>query len=124
MTDSAYPGLTTAEKIFKELIWDPAIKGGELALETYVPFFALPVIKQIDEITIGTITDWIYSQIVLAVDIVAIKLVNAEHQAAYESASLKLKIIALEKGNTSNEYLQARTDALAALSKFTHFGAK
>lgn len=123
MTTSAFRPLTAVEQVFKDLVWTPAIKLGEVALEGWVPALALPVIKEVDEYVIEQIADYLFNQIVLIVDLTAIKLVNAAHQSAFDTASLHLKIILIEKGVTSPEYQKAKEDAKKALSKFGRFGA-
>jgi len=123
MTTSAFKNLTIAEKIFKDLIWDTGILAGELAIEGAVPFLALPVISTLERTIIHELSDWLFNQFVLLVDVAAIHLVNAEHQRAFDSASVKMKVIALDQGLNSPEYRKARTDATATLSKFVHFGA-
>lgn len=120
MTDSAYKGLTEIEQIFKSLVWDNAIKAGQVALVGAVPFFGLPVINTITNWFIGIVTNWIYKIIVLFIDIEAIKLVNAVHQAQYDAASVRLKIIAIDRGINSDEFKKARDEAKAALSKLTN----
>ena len=122
MSEIAFKPLTTAEQVFKDLVWTPAILAGELALEDAVPFFALPGIRTIEEGLINIFTDWLYNQFVLLVDVTAIRLVNAEHQAEYDKASLELKIIAIDKGIDSDEFKKAREAAKLALSKFTNIG--
>lgn len=123
MTDSAYTPLTNAEQIFYDLVWSPMIAAGEKALETEVPFFAAPVISTLEEGIINDASKWVYQQVVLFIDIEMIKLVNAAHQTAYDSASLQLKVIAIDDGITSPQYATARTAAMLALSQFTRFGA-
>lgn len=123
MTTTAYKTLTTVEQVFKDLVWNPAIKAGEIALEGEVPFFALPVISSIEEGAINIITDWLYNQLVLLVDVAAIRLVNAAHQEAYDEASERLKIIAIDKGIDSDEFKKAREQAKIEMSKFTNIAA-
>jgi hypothetical protein len=122
MTTSAYAPLTSAQTVFKDLIWSPMILAGETYIEGVVPFLALPGIKQVDEATINALTDWAFNQLMLVMDVTAIKLVNATHQTAYDNASLQLRVLIEEKGLGSPEYAQAKTAALAALSLFTQFG--
>lgn len=119
MTTSAYAPLTQAQQIFKDLIWNPLIRAGETYIEGAVPALALPVLKQLDEGAINAISDWLFNQIVLVMDVTAIKLVNQAHQTAYDRASLELAIVAQEKGVTSDEFKKARDLAAAALAKFT-----
>lgn len=123
MTDFAFRKLTEYEKIFKTLVWDVVIKAGETALEAYVPVLALPVIKQLDEVAIGVVTDWVFSKLVLVVDIAAIRLTNELHQKAFDDAMVKLKILSQEKGPESQEYKDELEKAKLALSKFVRYGA-
>lgn len=123
MTTSAYKPLTAAEQIFKDLVWDPGIKTGELALEGVVPFFALPVVSTLEEGVINELSDWLYNQFVLLVDVTTIRLVNTILQAAYEDSSIGLAVLAQEKGIDSDEFKTARIQALADLSSFTRFGS-
>lgn len=123
MTDFAFRKLTEYEKIFKTLVWDVVIKAGETALEAYVPVLALPVIKQLDEAAIGAITDWVFSKLVLVVDIAAIRLTNELHQKAFDEAMVRLKLVSLSKGSDSEEYKKEIENAKIALSKFIRYGA-
>lgn len=119
MTTTAFRPLTEAEQIFKSIIWEPALRAGETYLETTVTFLALPIIKQVDEEIILLISEWAFNQLILFVDVTAIQLVNAAHQSVYDSASLHLKVIAIDKGINSEEFKAERIKALAALSDFT-----
>lgn len=123
MTTSAYKKLTTAETIFKDLVWTPLLAVGENALIVEVPFLGLPVISTVFKGTIGLVSDWIFNQLSLGVDLTAIKLVNDEHEAAFQSASLQLAIVAHDNGVNSPEYTAAKQKAMLALSKFTEFGS-
>lgn len=99
------------------------IKAGEIWLESDVPFLSLPVVKQAEEEIINFLSDSLFDQIVIFVDISAIKLVNSAHQSAFDKASVNLKIIAHDKGIDSKEFQEARDAAKIALSKFTQFGS-
>lgn len=122
MTTSAYQGLTTAQTVFKDLVWTPLITVGKTALKTELPFLGLPVISTVFNGIVGLISDWIFNQMALGMDLTAIKLVNSEHQSAYDSASIQLKVVAHDKGVNSPEYAAAKQKAMEALSKFTEFG--
>lgn len=123
MTDSAFRKLTDAEQAFKTLVWDTGIAFGEKYLETQVPFFSLPVIKQMEEETIKLVTDAIWNSIVMFLDLSAISFVNAAHQAEYERASLKLRIILKEKGMNSPEFQKAKEEDAKAFADFVRYGA-
>lgn len=123
MTTSAFPALTEAEQVFKDLLWTPMITAGENWLEVEVPFLELPVIKQLDEAVINEITDALFNYVILVIDVTAIKLVNTIHQSAYDTASLKLRVIAQNEGINSDAYKQAREAELAAQSTWTNIAA-
>lgn len=122
MTTEANRPLTNAENIFKTLVWDPIILSGETYLFANVPFLNLPVINQIDRGILNLAADWLFEQIRTLVDVTAIKLVNHDHQVAYDDASIQLMVIAHDKGINSDEFTKARDAAKVALSKFTQFG--
>ena len=112
------PALIEAETLFGELVWTPGIKALQLNAEVELPFLGFPVVRTIFEGVTGLISSQIYKQLILLVDISAIKLVNEAHQKAFDTESLRLKVIAHEKGIDSDEFLKARETAVAALSAF------
>lgn len=119
MTDSISKPLTEAEKLFKQLVWDPVIASGEASLFLAVPILNAPVLGTLDNAVIQEISQWLFNQFRLFMDVTAIPLLNSAHQATYDRASEELSILADEKGVDSDEYLQARDRALADLSQFT-----
>lgn len=120
MTDVAFKPLTQIELIFRDLVWRPMIKAGEVWIEGNVPILAFPGIKQISEELVEQLADWTFEQIRMFIDIAAIKLVSSAHQSAYDQASLELRIIAINKGIDSQEFKNARDKALEDLSRFTN----
>lgn len=120
MTSSAFAPLTHAQQIFKDLVWDVSVKAGEIYLEGVVPALNLPVLKQAEEGVVQVISDALFNQLILFIDITAIKLVNSAHQSAYDRASIELAVIAQDKGIESDEFKKARDVAKAALSQFTY----
>lgn len=123
MTDSAFPGLTQAEKIFKNLVWDPMIKAGEVWIEGQVPFLAFPVIKQVDEFVLEEITNAIFNNFVKLIDITAIQLVGAARNASFQKNFESLAILADEKGADSDEFKKAQDAAILELRSFGRMGA-
>lgn len=120
----AFKPLTTAEQIFKSVIWDPMIKAGEVWLagaEASVPFLNLPIVQELEDHEIEAVADWAFRNLVLAVDVESIALVSPERQSAYASASEALKLIAMEQGTDSNAFKKAEADAIDAQRKFTSF---
>lgn len=119
MTTSAFPILTSVEQVFYDLIWTPMFTAGENWLEVEVPLLDLPIVKQLDEAGLKVLSDAIFQQLTLFIDVSAIKLVNAARQNAYDNASLQLKIVAQTNGINSDAYKAQLASTLAAMSKFT-----
>lgn len=122
MTTSVSPTLTAIETVFKDLIWTPMIKSGEVyiaGMESTIPILDWAFTQDLEDDAINALTDALFNSLVLLVDVETITLLNDAHQAAYASASEQLVIIAQEQGATSAAYLQAQRAALASLSKFT-----
>jgi len=117
MADSVSKPLTAAEDALK-LVLKELLKAGEIALETAVPAFAAPPLKNIEEWALDEAFDKAFEQFRLFVDCETVKLVNTIHQSQYEKISENLAILALEKGITSPEYLQARQADAEAFAKF------
>lgn len=119
MTTSAFPELSQAEQIFKDLVWEPMLKAGESWLEVELPFLSLPVIKPLGEEVVSVITDGIFRALVQVLDVTAIRWKVSADQDAYTVASLQLLIVAQESGVQSDAYQKARDVARQALSQFT-----
>lgn len=125
MTDVAYPKLTIAENIFKNVVWD------NLTASALVALFAAPgcgwmalwPMRQIITGTATLITDQLFKILRLYVDLTAIALINAEHKRAFDAAAVKLKVIAHDRGIDSDEFKKAREVAKADFAKFVAFGA-
>lgn len=114
MTTQVNPTLSADEQIFKKLVWEPFIMAGETWLFTAVPVLNAPVLGAVDKEIISIVSDYIFDKVRLLFDIGAIKFLNAEHQAAYVTASLQLKIVLQTKGVNSDEYQTALQNAVAA----------
>lgn len=121
MTTGVSKPLTLFEQLFKDLVFTPALKAGELALETAVPALAFPVLKQVDEYIIEQLAEWVFAQFVLLVDVEAIKLKNTEHQYTFDAAMIQLKIIASVQGIDSQKFSAAKEEAKNALSQFVRY---
>jgi hypothetical protein len=123
VTEQAYPGLSKAEEIFKDLIWDNAIEAALVALFAAAPYLAVPPLKTIISGIIRLVGDTFFKYIRLIVDVNAISLVNKQHQANFEAISVKLRVLAYQKGIESNEFKKAKAEAKVAFAKFVKFGA-
>lgn len=112
---------TTAENIFRQLVWDPVVAAGLAAFFIDFPFLNLPVIRPLISWAAQGFAGWLFDQLRLLTDVTAIQIANSLHQDAFEAASLRLKIVALDEGVESPAYAQALSIAKQTLSQFTQF---
>jgi hypothetical protein len=67
------------------------------------------------------VCDRIFEYLRLVIDLKVIKLVNDQHQAAFEREVVKLRILARTQGIDSEAFKKERQDAKAAFAKFVRF---
>lgn len=118
---SPFPALTEAEQVFHTLIWGPLFAAGNTALLAAVPELKWPVVGTLEGAAESYLSDYLFNMICLYVDVEAIRLVNAAHQAEYEAASLQLKLVASQSGSSSTAYQKALADAQTSLSNFVRW---
>lgn len=122
MSNSTFPGLSTAEQIFKDLVWTPMITSGEAALiAAEGPIGA--VLGTIEKSVLNDISDALFMQLCLVIDIEAVQMVSAQAASAYADSSLRLKVVVQESGVQSVAYQSALAAERQALSAFTQFHA-
>lgn len=118
MSTGINPKVEATQNIFKSLVYDNFINY-LLTLAKSVPwlsplmFILTPLIRYV--------SDKAYKYFVLFFDVQAIKIMDNKAQSHYEQESIKLYIIAHEKGINSNEFIKSREVAAIAQSKFTMF---
>lgn len=111
----------SADDLFKDLIWQPIVKLILAELFKLLPFLAWGPLGPIVTLIVTYLAEKIFTAVKLFVDLQVISLKNKEHQAAYDRASVSLKIIAKDKGIDSPEFRKARDENKAALSDFVKF---
>lgn len=108
-------------KIFKQLLWDRATDAAIVSLFAAQPWMNIWPIAPIIKAIIRKISENLYEKIYLFVDMTEIRLANHAHEIAYKEVSLKLAVIAHDKGIESNEFKIAREAAKKSLSVFVRF---
>jgi hypothetical protein len=101
----------------KELLWDTLIEGVLSSLLGGLPGFLSAMIIGV----VTVFTDKIYAALALIVDLRAIVFKVEGHRIEYDRASMKLKLVAREKGKDSPEYKAARNENKKALARLVHF---
>jgi hypothetical protein len=125
MSTLAFQPLTDVEQAFKTIVWTPLITAGEIYLDTLqapIPVLDLPFIQDLEKDALNALTDYLFNQFVLFIDVTAIKLVKAEQQNAWANASAQLSIIASQQGVNSDAYKSALATSAADFAKFVHDG--
>jgi hypothetical protein len=89
-----------------------------------VPFLMWGPVGMITGFIVGKILDLVYDAVKMAVNLEVIRFKNEGLQKEFDSASLKLKLIARDKGVTSPEFLSARENHKKKLSEFVKFGER
>lgn len=123
MSKIANPQVEFYESTFKSLIWDNALEAGLAYLFGAAPYLNWWPLKQIITGIARLSTNYLFDSIKLLIDVQAIAFVNAQSREAYDNAFVKLKLIANDVGENSEEFKKAKEDAKQALSKFMHYGA-
>jgi len=107
--------------LFKDLVWT-AIKDLILSrLALMVPILMWGPIGIFTSFLVGIILSWVYDAVKMAIDLQVIKFTNEKHQAAYDRASIALKLIARDKGINSPEFKEARDVHKKELAVFVKF---
>lgn len=122
MTDSAYKLLSIGEKLFKSLAWDTMVDVELAALYSAAPW--LSPFSFLINFIVKKFADALFDRFRLVIDLGAIVFVSAAHKAAYDKASVSLKVLAIDKGEESDDYKKARDQAKKELSAFASFGGK
>lgn len=123
MSTEANPTLGVAERIFKEVAWDPMVDAEVDALLIGAVWLNWWPMNRIARGVAHLIGDRFFNKFDTTVDAAVIVFTNRQHEESYNATSVKLAIIATEQGFDSPEYEKARDEALVEQSQFTRFGA-
>jgi hypothetical protein len=123
MTDSVSKELTIAENIFKNLVWDNIIALETKALLAQAPYLNIWPLNEIISSILSMVGNKVFDTIKLSIDLESITLMNKIYQAEFTNTSLRLKILAHDKGIDSPEFKEARENAKKILSKFISYSS-
>lgn len=123
MGDGVNQPLSEVEELFKTLVWDLLVDAALVALFVAEPWLAYWPFRQIVTGVATLFTNKLFSVGRRTIDMTAIPLINEAHKRAFTDAVVELKVIGYHQGRDSPEYLKARDDAKAALSRFVHFNS-
>jgi len=106
---------------FKSLIWDSLVKAALVKLFVAFPFLNIWPLSWFIKYFSEKYSDQLYVMIEKFVDVSAIVLKNETAKNEYNVQSVKLLIIAREKGIDSKEFKDAREIAKTKLAAFIQF---
>jgi len=109
---------------FKDLVWDVLIKAALAILFKAIPFLGWGPIGALVSVVVKWFADKLYELVKETFELQKIAFTNLAHLQAYQSASLKLKLIARDKGIDSHEFQEARSVHRKTLSFFVRFGPR
>lgn len=107
--------------IFKTLAWDRLAATAFKVLLTRLPILALGPLNAIAQFFFFKLTDLIYSELKLQVELKQIEFKNGEFDTQFKQASVTLKMIGIKHGITSAEYQKAYQDFKLSLDKLVSF---
>lgn len=115
------PTLPDIGDTLKDLVWDGLIQLALAEVFKAVPILGWGPIGAVIRVVVGLVADQLFAGMKLAFDMNKIPFVNEAHQRAYETGSVKLKLIARDKGIDSPEFKEARLATRKELSTFVQF---
>jgi len=121
MSNQVNQNLETVKDVFKSVAWDNVTEAAFALIIAEVPWLGVPIIKSFSKLIFNFFTERLFQAVSLALDIGAIKILNPIAQKEYERESLRLYVIAREKGLNSEEYRRNRNEAKISLSRFVRY---
>lgn len=106
---------------FKSLVWDQLVKLALSRLFAAVPLLGWGPIGWVVSWAVNWVATKIFDAVKLFIELEAIVFRNKQAQKEFETASIKLRLIAMGSGEGSPEFLAAREEHKSALSKFVRF---
>lgn len=118
MSESVNPKLTAVEDIFKGGVWNPIENAAKAALFVEVPWLKIWPLGPLVSYALDRYSEKVFNGFRTDADVAAIQLLNQSRKLEFVQASVKLKILALDKGANSPEFQKAKDDAIAAIAQF------
>ncbi len=109
------------EDLFKDLVWDNLVKAAMTKMFVAVPFLAWGPIGGIIEHLFIKFAGKLYDVLKLELDVKSMVFKNKRLEKEFNRASVKLKIIARDKGINSEEFKKQRDLHKKQLADFVRF---
>lgn len=109
------------QDLFKELVWHSLVKAALSRLFLAVPFLGWGPFGYVISYFAMKYADELYDAVKLLIEVEVIVFRNKEFEKSYNDASVKLHIIAKDKGIDSPEFRSARDEDKKRLSDLVRF---
>lgn len=114
--------MVTLTEIFKDIVWDNLVTVALNAFFAAVPFFGLPVIRNITTYIVTTFADIFYKGVAEHVDLSLVVIRKESTRKKFNTVALELKLVALKQGADTDAYRKARDAHKKAFSEHVQFG--
>jgi hypothetical protein len=106
---------------FKVFVWDALVQIAIQRLFKAIPWLGFGPVGVVVSWVAGMLAEQLYDAAKLVIDLKTVAFVNEVHRKAYENASIKLAVLAHDKGIDSDEFKVARDEHKKALHQFVLF---
>lgn len=121
MTTQVDPTSAAIEDLYADMVWTPLTNSLIAMVFAAVPWLAIIPLSWIVSALIKALMGLLLKLMRLGADDVLIYFKNASHRAAFDDATVELKLLANEKGINSSDYLNNKQNARDSLSQFVAF---
>lgn len=118
------PVLPDIGDMLKTMVWDQLIEQALAAVFKAVPWLGWGPVGAVIKVVVGLVADALYEGMRTIYDMQAISFRNNAHRVAFEDSTLKLQLIARDKGIESPEFKEARIENRKRLSTFVQFAPR
>lgn len=109
-------------EFIKDVAWAALVKLATQKLIAALPFLGWGPMGWITGAVVGMVGSAVYDAMAEAFNLQMLNFNNEAYQRQYDSASVKLRIIARDFGTESEEFKKARKENAEALSRLIKFG--
>lgn len=106
---------------FKDVVWSALVKLATARLIAALPFLGWGPIGWITGAIVGMVGSAVYDAMEEAFNLQKIAFKNESFQKEFDSASVKLKLVAKDYGTESEEFKKQRESNVQALRKLVRF---
>jgi hypothetical protein len=118
VTETIDPRIDAAASWVGSIIWEPLTEVAVDALFVKVPWLGVWPLGPVVRFALKRFSELLFKKAKLAIDLGALRLLNAEAHRTFVKSVVVLKAIALRNGIESKEFLEAHNEAKLAFARF------